>query len=127
MLARCRRHVLKLHHVHSNSIDRVANAWGCLRMPECISISVARSSLSVCIHPHALLWYTKHPIHIGPSARRTPRHYGVSTFRHLMAKPDIILTNRSEKSYLRKASSSISRGQSIFFTERDAVHLLYKH
>jgi hypothetical protein len=27
----------------------------------------------VCVHPHALLWYAKHPIHIGPSARRTPR------------------------------------------------------
>ena len=53
MLARCRRHVVKLHHVHSNSIGRAANAWECLRMPECISVSVARSSLSVCVHPHA--------------------------------------------------------------------------
>ena len=65
MLARCRRHVLKLHHLHNNSIYRAANDWECLRMPECISISVALSSHAVCVHLHALLWYTKHPIHIG--------------------------------------------------------------
>jgi hypothetical protein len=44
-------------------------------MPECISISIAPSSLPVCVHPHALLWYIKHPIHIGPSAHYTPRQY----------------------------------------------------
>ena len=70
MLARRRRHVLKLHHVHSNSIDRAANAWECLRMPECISISVARSSLPVCVHPHALLWYTKHQEELGVRLER---------------------------------------------------------
>jgi hypothetical protein len=39
--------------------------------------------------------------------------YDVSIFYHLMARPDLILTSGSEKSCLRKASSSISRGQSI--------------
>jgi hypothetical protein len=73
MPARCRWHVLELHHVRSNLIDRAANVWERLRMPERISVSAARSSLPVCIHPHALLWYTKHPIHIRPSARRTAR------------------------------------------------------
>jgi hypothetical protein len=39
--------------------------------------------------------------------------YDVSIFHHLMARPDLILTSGSEKSCLRKASSLISRGQSI--------------
>src|SRR2546421_7167085 len=39
--------------------------------------------------------------------------YDVSIFHHLMATPDLILTSGSEKSCLRKASSSILRGQSI--------------
>jgi hypothetical protein len=39
--------------------------------------------------------------------------YDISIFHHLMARPDLILTSGSEKSCLRKASSSISRGQSI--------------
>ena len=34
--------------------------------------------------------------------------YDVSIFHHLMARPDLILTSGSEKSCLRKASSSIS-------------------
>ena len=39
--------------------------------------------------------------------------YDVSIFHHLMARPDLILPSGFEKSCLRKASSSISRGQSI--------------
>ena len=39
--------------------------------------------------------------------------YDVSIFYHLMARPDLILTSGSEKSCLKKASSPISRGQSI--------------
>ena len=84
MLARCRRHVLRLHHVHSNSIDRAANAWECLRMPERLPISVARLSLAVCVHPHAFLWYTKHPINIGSSARRTPRQYLADVYSYYL-------------------------------------------
>jgi hypothetical protein len=39
--------------------------------------------------------------------------YDVSIFHHLMARPDLILSSRSEKSCLRKALTSISRGQSV--------------
>lgn len=47
MLLRCRRHVLGLRHLHSNSINQAANVCEGLRMPECIYILVARSSVSL--------------------------------------------------------------------------------
>jgi hypothetical protein len=57
--------------------------------------------------------------------------YDVSIFRHLMAKPDLILTSGSEKSCLRKSclrktSSSISRGQSIFLLNA-MLFVCYEH